>query len=69
MNDQENSLLAGLKSGDPASFEQLVRTYSVRLLATASRILGDEHDAQDVVQDALISAWKGMPVFEGASSL
>jgi RNA polymerase sigma-70 factor (ECF subfamily) len=69
MTEQESSLLAGLQTGNPASFENLVRTYSNRLLATAARILGSESDAQDVVQETLISAWRGIAGFEGTSSL
>lgn len=67
MNEQE--LVAGLRSGDSTAFEQLVRTYSRRLLATAARMLGSERDAEDVVQDSLISAWKGIAGFDGAASL
>ena len=69
VSESESSLLIGLRSGDPASFERLVRSNSARLLATASRILGSERDAQDVVQEALISAWKSIDTFEGTSSL
>lgn len=50
-------------------FEEMVRTHSPRLLATAYRILGNEQDAQDTVQVALISAWKGIASFDGRSSL
>lgn len=69
MTQLESSLLQGLRTGDTASFEDLVKTYSGRLLATAARILNSESDAQDVVQETLISAWKGIAGFEGTSSL
>jgi RNA polymerase sigma-70 factor, ECF subfamily len=65
----ESSLLDRLRSGDPEAFEYLVRTYSARLLATASRILGADRDAQDAVQDGMISAWKSIASFEGSSGL
>jgi len=69
MTELESSLLCGLRTGDPASFEHLARNYSGRLFATAARILGSEVDAQDVVQETLISAWKGIASFEGTSGL
>jgi len=69
MTNLESALLHGLQIGDPLSFEQLVKTYSGRLLATAARILGSESDSQDVVQETLVSAWKGIERFEGTSSL
>jgi RNA polymerase sigma-70 factor (ECF subfamily) len=63
------SCLDRLRSGDPTAFEEVVRTYSARLLATASRILGGDRDAQDAVQDSLISAWKNIGTFQGTSGL
>lgn len=69
MTGTDDSLLQGLQRGDPGSFEQLARTYGARLLATAGRMLGDESEAQDAVQETLISAWKGISGFAGASSL
>ena len=69
MSADESSIVAGLRAGDTVVFEQLVRTASGRLLATAYRILGNEDDAQDAVQEGLISAWKGIAGFEGGASL
>lgn len=69
MNQDESSLLQGLRSGDPASFEEVVRKHGGRLLAVAARILGSEDEAPDVVQEAFISAWRGIAAFEGSSRL
>lgn len=66
---KESELLAGLRAGEPNSFENLVRSFSPRLLSTAMRMLGSEADAQDAVQEALISAWKHIDKFEASSSL
>ncbi len=67
MNEQE--LVAGLRLGDSTAFEQLLRAYSGRLLATAARMLGSERDAEDVVQETLVSTWKGIAGFDGEASL
>jgi RNA polymerase sigma factor (sigma-70 family) len=65
----EAQLLAGLRRGEDDAFEQLVRQYSGRLLATARRLLCSEHDAQDAVQEAFLSAFKAMGQFTGAAKL
>src|SRR5439155_15022488 len=39
------------------------------LLTTASRILGRDRDAQDAVQDSLVSAWKNIGDFQGTSGI
>jgi RNA polymerase sigma-70 factor (ECF subfamily) len=69
MNDMESTVVVGLQAGNPEAFEELVRTSSGRLLATAYRILGSEDAAQDAVQEGLIAAWKAIASFEGESSL
>ena len=58
-------LLAGLKAGDEAAFEALVRTYGGRMLAVARRFVKNEEDAQDVVQSAYLNAFRSVGQFEG----
>jgi RNA polymerase sigma-70 factor (ECF subfamily) len=64
---QEAELLAALRAGDPAAYEQLVREHLPRLLAVTRRILGSDADAQEAVQDAFLSAFKAIGSFDGAS--
>lgn len=66
---EEAVLLGGLRSKDPLAFEQLVRLYCTRLLAVASRILRNEEDAREAVQDAFLSAFKSLDGFDGAARL
>jgi RNA polymerase sigma-70 factor (ECF subfamily) len=65
----EAVLLAGMQAGDDGAFEACVRTYCGRMLVIARRILGNEADAEDAVQDAFASAFKGIGRFHGLSSL
>jgi RNA polymerase sigma-70 factor (ECF subfamily) len=65
----EAQLLARLRRGEDDAFEQLVRQYGGRLLATARRLLGSEHDAQDAVQEAFLSAFKAIGQFTGTAKL
>lgn len=65
----EEALLARLRAGDDDAFEELVRTYSPRLLGLARRIVGNDEDARDVIQDALLSAFRSMDRFQGDARL
>lgn len=65
----ESELLQRLRAGDSVAFEELVRTDGPRLLAAAQRILGSEAEAQDALQEALISAFRRLDQFEGGSKL
>lgn len=49
------------------AFEELTRRHQGRGYAVAVRMLGDTHEAQDVVQDAFIAAWRGLARFQGDS--
>jgi RNA polymerase sigma-70 factor (ECF subfamily) len=62
-------LLARLRSNDDAAYEELVQRYGARMLAAARRILGNDEDAADALQDALLSAFKALASFDGASGL
>jgi RNA polymerase sigma-70 factor (ECF subfamily) len=67
--ETEHALVAALKAGDPKAFETLVRSQTARMLNVARRILGDEHDARDAVQDAFLSAFRAIERFDGRSQL
>ena len=62
-------LLARLRAGEDSAYEQLVRTYSPRLLLVARRILGIDEDARDVIQDAFLSAFRHLDRFQGDARL
>ncbi len=65
----EQLLVARLRAGDDAAFEELVRTYTPRLLGLARRIVGNEEDARDVLQDAFLSAFRSIERFQGDARL
>lgn len=66
---EENLLLAGLRRGDAAAYERLVRLHGGRMLAVAQRLLRNEEDARDAMQDAFVSAFKAIDRFESGSRL
>ncbi len=65
----ESPLLERLRNGEPLAFEELVRTHGGRMYAVALRMARNEPDAQDIVQEAFLSAFKALPQFAGQSLL
>jgi RNA polymerase sigma-70 factor (ECF subfamily) len=62
-------VLDAAREGDQDAFGRLVEPYRPELHAHCYRMLGSVHDAEDALQDALLRAWRGLPRFEGRSSL
>jgi RNA polymerase sigma-70 factor (ECF subfamily) len=60
-------LISRARQGDGRAFEQLALAEERALYRHAARIVGPGADAEDVVQDALISAWRSIRSFEGTS--
>jgi RNA polymerase sigma-70 factor (ECF subfamily) len=54
---------------DEAAYLQLVEAHRRELHAHCYRMLGSVQDAEDALQEALLRAWRGLPNFEGRSSL
>jgi RNA polymerase sigma-70 factor, ECF subfamily len=63
----ETGLVTRARAGDDEAFEALVRQHQDRAYHIALRMTGDPQDAQDVVQDALLRAWKALPAYRGES--
>lgn len=61
-------LLRRAGAGDRSAFELLVRRHGDALYRFATRTCGSEREAEDAVQDGLLSAWKGAGTFRGESS-
>lgn len=61
----ETSLLSGLRARDEKTFEQLVERYSSRLFSVTHRLLQNEDDARDAVQDTFVSAFRSIDTFAG----
>src|SRR6516165_7395060 len=62
-----NAILARAQAGDGEAFRELVDPYRAELLAHCYRTLGSFHDAEDVLQEALLAAWSGIGQFDGGS--
>src|SRR3954470_18889879 len=65
----ELRLLAAARAGDGDAYRQLVEPLRRELHAHCYRMLASVHDADDALQETLLRAWRGLPRFEGRSSL
>jgi RNA polymerase sigma-70 factor (ECF subfamily) len=66
LSDQE--LVARVRDGDTGSFRWLVERYSRSVFKLAYRMIGTEHDAEDVVQETFLRAYRQLPRYEARSS-
>jgi RNA polymerase sigma-70 factor (TIGR02960 family) len=62
-------LIERAQAGDEAAFQQLVSPYQRELHVHCYRILGSVADAEDAVQETLLTAWRGLGRFEGRASV
>ncbi|GAC1320273.1 MAG: RNA polymerase sigma factor [Thermoleophilaceae bacterium] len=67
MIDGDADLVARARGGDRAAFEELVRRHADRLYAVVLRMVGDNHDAEEVTQEAFVRAWRAIGRFKGDS--
>src|SRR6185369_10179543 len=51
--------------GEPALFEILMRRYNQRLFRIARSIVTNDHEAEDIIQDAYVRAYEHLSQFEG----
>lgn len=65
MSADDHRLIADCLNGDPSAFSQLVRRHQDRLYHTVFRLVDHAEDAQDVVQEAFISAYQSLDSFKG----
>jgi RNA polymerase sigma-70 factor (TIGR02960 family) len=65
----EQDVLDRAVAGDEHAFAQLVEPYRAELRVHCYRMLGSLTDAEDVVQETLLAAWRGLAGFEGRASV
>ena len=67
--DPDRALLERARAGDFAGFEELVGRFQHRVYGLAFRILGESHDAEDVVQQTFLSLIEHLGDFRGESAV
>jgi RNA polymerase sigma-70 factor (ECF subfamily) len=61
----ERELVGRAQAGDVAAFEALAGIHAARLYTVVLRFVGDSCDAEDVLQETLLRAWRGIGRFQG----
>lgn len=75
MNGYENKVEAEgfslelLQAGDQEEFSRLVDTYSAKIYRLATRMLNQQQDAEDVLQETFLKAYRGLKSFDGRSKI
>lgn len=64
MDTQELTTLHAAQAGDQKAFEQLIAPYRRELFVYSYRMLGSLQDAEDVLQETWLRAWRRLDTFE-----
>jgi hypothetical protein len=62
----EGQLLTRAQSGDEVAFQALTESLRGELQMHCYRIVGSVQDAEDLVQETLVAAWRALEGFQGA---
>src|SRR6266536_5303893 len=65
----EQAIVETVRAGDEPAFAALVEPYRRQLQVHCYRMLGSFDEAEDLVQETLLRAWRGRSTFEGRSLL
>lgn len=70
MNDRQidQVLVERAQKGEQKAFEMLMSKYQRRLIRLISRFVKDEHEVNDVAQEAMIRAYRALPNFRSESA-
>ena len=69
METATTDLISRARAGDDDAFRELTEPYRRGLQVHCYRMLGSFQDAEDALQDTLLSAWRGLGGFEGRASI
>lgn len=65
----DGSLIAAAQAGDRTALDTLLRAHQPAVYAICRRIVGNEHDALDAMQDTLVAVVRGLDRFDGRSKV
>jgi RNA polymerase sigma-70 factor, ECF subfamily len=65
----ERRLIDSARAGNEDAYRRLIEPHRGELHAHCYRMLASVHDAEDALQDTFVRAWRGLPGFQGRSSL
>ncbi len=65
----DEALVDRARGKDVAAFEELLGRYEEKLYRLAMRFVRNENDAQEILQDVFLSAWRNLAGFEGRAQV
>jgi RNA polymerase sigma-70 factor (ECF subfamily) len=68
-HEDDLALVARILAGDHAAFQHLMRLHNMALFRAARAVVRDDADAEDVLQEAYIAAYRHLRSFRGGSRL
>jgi len=69
VSEEDARILRGLRSGIEGAYEELIDRYEQQIFAMVYRLLGNQSDASDVVQEVFLKVFRGVSTFREQSSL
>lgn len=69
VSEEDARILRGLRAGIENAYEELIEHYEQPVYSMVYRLLGNQSDACDVVQDVFLKVFRGVHAFRGQSSL
>ncbi len=69
MEEMAAPLIDRARLGDQQAFRQIVENYSASLFKRAYQLVGNQSDAEDVVQETFVRAFRGLDSFAGQANL
>jgi len=69
MEESDAALVTRTREGDPEAFRVLVERHSIKLFQLAFRMTGNEQDAEDMVQETFLRAYKQLGRFESRAGV
>src|SRR4030043_2174271 len=67
--ETEGFSLKALHAGDRAEFSRLLDAYSNKIYRLATKMLNHQQDAEDVLQETFLKAYRGLKLFDGRSKI
>lgn len=65
---EDDALMARIVAGDQVAFHHFAQRHIGRFLAVAQRVIGNDSDAEEVVQDALLRVWLHAPEWQSGGA-
>jgi RNA polymerase sigma-70 factor, ECF subfamily len=69
VSEEDARILRGLRSGIEGAYEELIERYEQQIFGMVYRLLGNQSDASDVVQEVFLKVFRGVAAFREQSSL